>query len=184
MSQSRVLVLYASTHGHTGKIATRLGEHLRERDLEVQVRTVADPVDLAAFDAFVVGGSVHAGRHQKELLEWITAHHVALSKRPSAFFSVSLTAADDSDEARASTQSMIEAVLDETGWTPRLTRSFAGAFQFKEYNLPTRVIMRLMARRVEHQIDTTVDVHADTEYTDWDAVARFAAEVAGVEVVS
>ena len=49
----------------------------------------------------LVGGSIHAGHHQKQLVEWITAHHTRLGARPSAFFSVSLTAADDTDEARA-----------------------------------------------------------------------------------
>jgi menaquinone-dependent protoporphyrinogen oxidase len=89
---------------------------------------------------------------------------------PSAFFSVSLTAADDSDEARATVRELIDDVLDATGWTPREAVAFAGALQFKEYNLPTRVLMRLIA----HKHDPRVDVHQDTDYTDWAAVDRFA----------
>jgi menaquinone-dependent protoporphyrinogen oxidase len=182
MSHHRVLVLYASTHGHTGKIADRLGALLREQGLAVRVRALGTPaaelVDLAAFDAVVLGGSVHAGHHQKALVEWIAGHRTALAARPTAFFSVSLTAADDSDEARASTRSMIDDVLSDTGWTPALTTTFAGALQFQEYNLPTRVLMRLIARRIEHQTGDEVDVHADTDYTDWAAVERFAGAVA------
>jgi len=174
MSQQRVLVLYASTHGHTGKIADRLGALLRERGLAVQVRELGTPaaehVDITEHDAVLVGGSVHAGRHQKELVDWIAAHHTRLSARPSAFFSVSLTAADDTDEARAMTRAMIDDVLDDTGWLPRETVAFAGALQFEQYNLPTRVLMRLIARR--HDLDA--EVHKDTDYTDWAAVERFA----------
>jgi menaquinone-dependent protoporphyrinogen oxidase len=69
---------------------------------------------------------------------------------------------------------MIDDVLDETGWIPTMSESFAGALQFKEYNLPTRVLMRLIARRIEHQNGAPIDVHEDTDYTDWAAVERFA----------
>jgi menaquinone-dependent protoporphyrinogen oxidase len=96
--------------------------------------------------------------------------------------SVSLTAADDTDEARQTVQDMIDDVLDKTGWTPTTTLPVAGAFQFEEYNLATRVIMRLTARRVEHATGQKVDVHHDTDYTDWDAVEAFAAGFAASAV--
>jgi menaquinone-dependent protoporphyrinogen oxidase len=180
MSQ-RVLVLYASTHGHTGRIADRIADVLRVQGVRARVRHFSERtsrLDLAEFDAFVVGASIHQGHHQRELVEWITEHHTVLSLHPSAFFSVSLTAADDTDEARETVRSMIDDVLDETGWIPTTTESFAGALQFKEYNLPTRVLMRLIAKRIEHQADTHIDVHEDTDYTDWDAVERFACDFA------
>ena len=180
MSQ-RVLVLYASTHGHTGKIADRIAEVLRAQGFHARVRPLNERtshLDLAEFDAFVIGASVHQGHHQPEMVEWIAKHRTVLSLHPSAFFSVSLTAADDTDEACETVRSMIDDVLDETGWIPTRTESFAGALQFKEYNLPTRVLMRLIARRIEHQTDTHIDVHEDTDYTDWDAVERFARDFA------
>lgn len=178
MSSTRVLVLYASTHGHTAKVADRIGDVLRAEGLAARVRPLAGPdairLDLDEFDAYILAGSVHGGHHQHELMEWISEHRAALSDRPSAFVSVSLTAADDTDEARQSVRAMIDDVLDKTGWTPTMTFPVAGAFQFEEYNLPTRVIMRLVARNVEKHIGRKVDVHHDTVYTDWPAVEAFA----------
>jgi menaquinone-dependent protoporphyrinogen oxidase len=175
---ARILVLSASTHGHTAKIAHRIATVLREQGMDVDERRADDAASVpgapARFDAVVVGASVHAGRHQRAVVDWIAEHRASLSARPSAFFSVSLTAADDTDEARATTRRLIDDVLDATGWVPTSRASFAGALQFREYGLPTRVIMRLMARRIEHQTGTTIDVHQDTDYTDWDAVDRFA----------
>jgi menaquinone-dependent protoporphyrinogen oxidase len=165
----RVLVLYASTHGHTGKIADRIGALLREQDVAADVRKVGQPVDVARYDGVIVGASVHAGQHQSEIVEWISTHHAALNARPSAFFSVSLTAADDTDEARATTLELIDDVLDATGWIPTRAEAFAGALQFREYHLPTRVVMRLIARK--HGGD--IDRHEDTDFTDWAAVERF-----------
>lgn len=173
----RVLVVYASTHGHTAKIAERIGAVLENHGISASVRDVhgcGEATDLRKYDGVIIGASVHAGHHQREVLDWIGHHRTRLSTRPSAFFSVSLTAADDADEARAAVREQIDDVLDDTGWIPRETVAFAGALQFKEYNLPTRVLMRLIARRIEHQTETEIDVHEDTDYTDWAAVERFA----------
>jgi menaquinone-dependent protoporphyrinogen oxidase len=175
--KQRAIVLYASTHGHTRRIAARIGERFEAAGVVAGVRDVADygaVCDLGKYDAAVVGASVHGGHHQKAMVEWIARHHARLNAMPSAFFSVSLTAADDTDEARASTRAMIGDLLDDTGWIPQATAAFAGALQFEEYHLPTRVLMRLIARRHDPQ----VDVHVDTDYTDWAAVDRFADDVA------
>lgn len=177
MPATRVLVLFASTHGHTAKIADRIGDVLRAEGLAARVRPLgkdAIRIDPSEFDAYILAGSVHAGHHQQELMEWASEHRTILSDHPSAFVSVSLTAADDSDEAITTVKDMIDDVLDKTGWTPTTTFPVAGAFQFEEYNLATRVIMRLIARKVEHAMDQKVDVHHDTDYTDWPAVEAFA----------
>jgi menaquinone-dependent protoporphyrinogen oxidase len=170
---ARVLVVYASTHGHTAKIADRIGKGLREHDVSAHVREIGTPgahLEPAEFDGVIVGASIHLHHHQAAVIDWITEHRAALDAVPSAFFSVSLTAADDTDEARAATREMIDRVTTDTGWTPTTTVSFAGAFQFREYNLPTRVLMHLIAKRHEDH----VDVHEDIDYTDWAAVDRFA----------
>ncbi len=173
----RVLVVYASTHGHTAKIADRIGERLREHDVSAHVREVGTPgahLEPAEFDGVIVAASIHLHHHQREVIDWITEHRTTLNGCPSAFLSVSLTAADDTDEARASTREMIDRVIKETGWAPTTTAAFAGAFQFREYNLPTRVLMHLIAKRHEDHID----VHQDIDYTDWAAVDRFATDFA------
>jgi menaquinone-dependent protoporphyrinogen oxidase len=175
MSTKRVLVLYASTHGHTAKVADRIAEVLRATGTPARSRAVGTGrADVKEFGAYIIAGSVHGGHHQRELVERISEHRTTLCTHPSAFVSVSLTAADDTDEARATCREMIDDVLDETGWTPTETLAVAGALQFEEYNLPTRVLMRLIARRVERQTGREIDFHHDTDYTDWDAVERFA----------
>jgi len=44
------------------------------------------------------------------------------------------------------------------------------ALQYREYDFVTRLVMRVLMRRAGH----TTDVWRDHEYTDWDAVERFA----------
>jgi menaquinone-dependent protoporphyrinogen oxidase len=174
----RVLVVYASTHGHTAKVAARVARTLEAAGLQVEVREVeaARGVGVGRYDAAVAGGSVHLGRHQDELVAWARSHAVVLDAMPSAFFSVCLAAAEDTDEARAAARDYIDDFEDDTGWTPARTATFAGALQYREYDFPTRLAMRLLMARGGHPTDITTDV----EYTDWDAVDRFARDVAAL----
>ena len=171
-----VLVVYASKHGHTGKIATRMAEALGAEGLEVDQRSVADAggADPVDYGGVVVAGSLHAGKHQGELADWARHHRSALESRPSVFISVSLTAADDTDEARSATQECIDEFIEDTGWNPTRSAAVAGALQYREYDVFTRVMMRLIARRHGQSTDTSHDY----DYTDWERVDRLAREFA------
>jgi menaquinone-dependent protoporphyrinogen oxidase len=55
-----VLVLYATNHGHTRKIAEVVAETLREEGVTAQLEDAANgPAEIAAFDGVIVGASVH-----------------------------------------------------------------------------------------------------------------------------
>ena len=128
----------------------------------------------ADYDAVILGASIHAGHHQRALVKWAERHHTALDLNPSAFFSVCLTAADDAEEARAATRGYLDDFVEQTGWTPSRTATFAGALQYREYDVATRALMRLLMRRMHHPTDASQDY----DYTDWDAVERWAHELA------
>lgn len=174
----KALVLFATTHGHTVRIAGQIAETLRQQGEEVDLRNVSrgDSADAGFYDAVVVGEALHMAHHQPELVEWVKANRSALSERPSAFFSVSLTAADDTDEAREATKECIDDFLEETNWTPTSTDSIAGALQYREYDVFTRTLMRLKMRAGGHTTDTS----QDHEFTDWESVERFGREFAGL----
>lgn len=178
---SSVLIVFATTHGHTRKVAERIAEVLEREGLTADLREVkaAVELDLRGYDGVIAGGSIHEGHHQHELVEWTKHHARALNGLPGAFFSVCLTAADDTEESRGATAEYIDDFLDDTGWIPGETISFAGALQYREYDFMTRLLMRMLMRRGDHPTDVT----RDYDYTDWEAVEafarRFAAMVAG-----
>jgi menaquinone-dependent protoporphyrinogen oxidase len=172
----QVLVLYASTHGHTAKIASRIADVLERAGTPVEVRRAdakSDPVP-ADYAAVVVGASIHAGHHQREIVAWARRHATSLGAMPSAFFSVSLSAADDTDEARAVARKYLDDFVEETGWSPDRTASFAGALQYLEYDFFTRLLIKMMMHRGGHPTDASQDY----DYTDWDEVVRFGRRVA------
>lgn len=166
-----MLIAYASTHGHTAKVMARVAEAAREAGVDVDVHALADgtPPDPWAYDVVVVGASVHGGHHQREVLRWTRRRATRLNAMPSALVSVSLTAAEDSGEARRTTRSYVDDLLDDTGWQPRQVLRAAGALQYSEYDPMTRLLMRLLMAQRHHP----TDVHHDVDYTDWDEVSEF-----------
>ena len=175
-ADAKALVLYATTHGHNAKIATRIADAMRSDGLDVdlvEVSAAAD-IDPAGYDLAVVGASVHKLHHQHEIVDWVKAHRAALEQLPTVFFSVSLSAAEDTDTARAATQSCVDEFCEDTGWTPGRTERVAGCLQYREYDVFTRQLMRLLMKRMGHETDASHDY----DYTDWDAVDRLGREIA------
>lgn len=172
---ARVLVYYASTHGQTAKIARRIAEVLREagHDAEAENAAAADR-DPAGYDGVIVAASLHAGRHQSEVVSWVREHREELGRVRTLFLSVSLTAAEDTLEATTATRACIDRFCDETGWRPDKAVPLAGALEYREYDPFTRLLMRLKMRQGGHPTDTSHDY----DYTNWFQVEDLAREFA------
>jgi menaquinone-dependent protoporphyrinogen oxidase len=172
---ARVLCGYGTGEGQTASVAERIGDGIDADGHDVTlVHLEYPPTDLEpeTYDGFVVGASVHAGSHQHYVERFVHDHRETLNRRPSAFFSVSLTAAHDAPDRRAPATTLLETFLEETGWNPDATLAVAGALKYSEYGVLKRVVMRLIAARASGDTDTT----RDYEYTDWDEVDSFARE--------
>jgi menaquinone-dependent protoporphyrinogen oxidase len=128
----------------------------------------------------IVAASVHGGRYQAAMLDWLKQHAASLNGMPTAFVSVCLAAADDTDEARAAARDYIDDMQDDTGWTPTSSITVAGALQYREYDFVTRLVMRVLMRHGDHPTDIT----RDYDYTDWHAVESFAGDFSELLVSS
>ena len=176
---ARVAVIYGTTEGQTATIAERVAGALADAGHDPALLHAAHlpaGFEIEASDGVVVGASVHVGRHQQYVTRFVREHAAVLNGMPSAFFSVSLTAAAGTDEAHETARGLLEEFLTETGWEPDTTTVFPGALRYSEYGLLTRYAMRRIAKQYGEDTDTS----RDYEYTDWDAVDRFATEFAGL----
>jgi menaquinone-dependent protoporphyrinogen oxidase len=178
---TNVLVLYASKHGHTAKIAGHVADRLRESGATVDLRPVDgdEAIGLSKYDVVAIGASIHAGHHQRAIVDWVSHHATALTEMPSALFSVSLSAAEEGDEAQEVTRKYIDDLIGDSGWVPGLKVAFAGALQYREYDFATRMMMRLLMAKDHHPTDAS----RDYDYTDWDAVDAFAQDVSAMAPV-
>ena len=150
MSIPKILVAYASTHGQTQSIASRIQQSLERRGIQVTLANLKEgPAPaLDQFDGVVVGASVIARGHQPAVADFIRERRDALNAMPTAFFSVSASAGSSLEKGRAAARRVRDTFLVETGFRPALTECVAGAI--------------------------STDTSRDHEYTDWHQVEAFA----------
>jgi menaquinone-dependent protoporphyrinogen oxidase len=173
-----VLAVYGSTHGHTAKVVERMARVLIARGHPVTVwkgDELMNGRSLDDFDAFLIAGSVLYGRHQSYLRRFVREHVGRLNLYPSAFVSVCGALAGSWARGQQEAAKYVEVFLRETAWHPRLTMSVAGAVPYTRYGPFTRLMMKFISARTGRPTDTS----RDWEFTDWDAVERFATEFAG-----
>ena len=173
---SSFLILYGTGEGQTAKIAERIAATIGERGHEtstIDVRDRPDSFTLEGYDAVIVGASVHVGKHQDAVRDFVTDNRDALSKMPTAFFQVSLSSANE--EKREEAAGYVEAFITETEWHPDRIGQFGGALRFSEYGFLKRLVMKQIAKDL---LTEKRKPKGDIEFTDWDAVDAFAADVA------
>jgi menaquinone-dependent protoporphyrinogen oxidase len=172
---AHVLILYATSEGQTARIAAEMVNTIRDlsvgatrKDLE----TWPGIYDLADFDAIIVGASVHFHQYPKEILAWIERHLDIIKSKPSAFYSVSMTGAQESEDGRERMDDYLTNLFEKTHWHPDLTASFAGAMRYSELD----GVRQRVGQFVSWRTGGETDISQDTEYTDWDRVRAFSAE--------
>ena len=167
---TKVLIGYGTTEGLTARIANHLADVIRRRGFEahaVDLKQSKEP-SLAGYDAVIVGGSVHMGKHPEYVADFVRQSRAALERLPSAFFSVSLAAHGDMENAAA----YVANFEQQTGWRPAKVGFFGGALLYRKYGLLKRYMMKKIVRDKPGGLST--DTSRDHEYTDWNQVERFA----------
>jgi menaquinone-dependent protoporphyrinogen oxidase len=168
-----VAIVYGTDHGQTAKVAEFIAQTLRQEELDVDVidgHVLPSTFSISSYDAVIVGASVHSGRFQSYISKFVKNHVDEIQRKPSAFFSVSMTEADPVAHARA--MNPINRFLRNTGWHPDMVTSIAGSMAY----LSRRWLMRVIYRRIP--LPDKRESDPSYEYTDWDAVDRFAREFA------
>jgi menaquinone-dependent protoporphyrinogen oxidase len=170
----RILIVYGTSYGQTRKVAEFLAERLRQQSASVEVREAgsAGDVDPADFDGTIVASAMQMGAYRPAIVRYVRDHLAALTAKPSVFVSVSMAAANTlhREEAMAEIQKWLARFSEKSGWTPARIEHVAGGLPYTRYNFITRWFMRRIAEKEGNATDTT----RDHEYTDWDALARFA----------
>lgn len=168
-----VLATYGTRSGQTRRIASRIADRLRSAGHRVDVYDAGfppAPERLARYDGVIIGSAVRGGQHTRAVRQFVRAHRTLLERVPAAFFSVSLLQMSRRQASRRRAAEYLPDFFEQTGWHPELATVFAGAMRYTQWGWLGRRVMRAMWRR--DGIDQ--DVSRDHEYTDWQAVDRFA----------
>ena len=167
----KLLLVYGTTEGQTQKIARFVADHLARIGHQTEVVNAIDETatDPREFDAVIIAASIHAGRYQPAIIQFVSKHVAALAARPNAFLSVSLAAASDDEDDLQGLRQCVSHFTQQTEWTPQRTHHVAGAFRYTSYDFLKRWAMKYIAYRKGCPTDTT----RDYELTDWEDLARF-----------
>jgi menaquinone-dependent protoporphyrinogen oxidase len=171
---SRVLLAYSTTDGHTPRICERLRQVIEQQGhaAEVVPLSQADALDLAAFDAIVIGASIRYGKHQPEVTQFIGRHQALLERKANAFFTVNIVARKPNKNRPENNPYLIK-FLRSISWKPKLLGVFAGKLDYPRYRFIDRQMIRFIMLITKGPTDPSVVV----EFTDWQAVEEFGREL-------
>lgn len=175
----RLLVAFATYDGHTAKIADRMALTLEHTGRVVELCDLArshPERTLEDYDGVIAGGPLNVGKHPSQLVKFTSENLATLNTTPSAFFSVSLSAAGNDSQKGDATRCLNE-FLEETGWKPSRSTIVAGALLYRKYGFIKRWMMKMIVK-CGGTGDT--DTSRNYVYTDWDAVDDFANDFANL----
>jgi menaquinone-dependent protoporphyrinogen oxidase len=182
----RAAVFFATREGQSERVAERVAADLRSRGVDtdvVAVKHVHDEFDWRDYDTAFLVASVHAGHHEKEMIEFVRHSKSELERLHAPFLSLTLSEAGAElpgnsppvrEAAHADALRMIDDFAKETGWRPAHALTVAGALAYSKYNFFVRWIMK----RIAHNAGFDGPSTRDYEFTDWPAVDQFVEQYA------
>ena len=180
----RAAVFYATREGQSQRVAERVAAGLRRRGAQadvINVKTAHGRVAVSGYQTAFVVASVHAGHHEKEMIEFVRGVRDGLTSVGASFLSLTLSQAGAEDPnatpaqraaARNDALRMIDVFSRETGWHPARALPVAGALTYSKYNFLKKLIMK----RIAHKAGFDGDTARDYEFTNWQAIDEFVDE--------
>jgi len=167
------VVAYISANGQTRKIAAAVAAALKDKGMPaelVDIKKARGKINAKDLKGVFLGGYIHAGKYPGGLFRFIARNQQVLSSVPVHFFTACLAAKAATEEGKKTMDGYLESFRKVSGLTPATAAFFAGALPYTRYNPIVRFLMRKISESTAGDCDTT----RDFEYTDWQAVKKFA----------
>lgn len=170
------LVTYASRHGATQGIATRIARHLAGAGVDVDLRHVDQVETLDEYDAVVFGAPVYDQNWPPEANHFAAEFREDLSQRPLWLFSVGSFGDTKRLIGWLMPREPKEIAEIRADLKPREYRVFQGVIQKEQWPFLSRMFFRVLGGRFgDHRDWPSIDAWAEqiaTASTDGRAAAR------------
>ncbi|KAA3660619.1 MAG: flavodoxin [Chloroflexi bacterium] len=165
MMEQKILVAYASKYGATAEIANKIGDVLRDLDLNVDVLPVKQVQDVGVYTAVILGSAVYIGQWRREAVKFLKANEGVLGKRPFFIFSSGPTGEGDPVEMQNGWQmpGKLQPIIERI--QPGDIAVFHGAVDTQKLNF------------IEKWMLNNVKAPAG-DFRDWDAITAWATTIA------
>jgi menaquinone-dependent protoporphyrinogen oxidase len=158
----RVLVTYASKHGTTLGIATKIADVLQSSGFSVDLEPVSDVRDVSCYHTVVLGTGVYIGHWLGEAVKFTTAHKDLLAQRNVWIFLSGPTGDDPvTDDTWKPSRRLLRLIRHIA---PRTIQVFKGAVRPEDLG------------RIERWLVRNVGA-ATGDYRDWPAIEAWAQEI-------
>jgi menaquinone-dependent protoporphyrinogen oxidase len=165
---ANIYLPYGTVEGQTAQIADFIAELINTHGHRAETADLKHTGDILpdGFDGVIVAASVHLGKHERQVTDFVKKNRGELERLPSALVSVSMAAHGDEETA----EGYVAKFEEDTGWRPAHVGLFAGALLYTHYGFIKKHLMKKIASD-KGSLDT--DTTRDYVYTEWDGVRRF-----------
>lgn len=151
----KTLIVYATQHGCTRKIAEQMKDYLDGDVTLVNLKNDSVPA-LEIYNRIIIGGSIHAGQIQKRVKEFCQVHLPELQSREIGLFICCM------EEGATAQKQLSDAYPEALFQNAKATACFGGAFDFGRMNF----LEKMIVKKVAH-------VKQSTSKVDFEAVHNF-----------
>ena len=165
---AKIYIPYGTVEGQTAQIVEYIAEVVRANGHQAETADLKhspDPLP-GGYDGVIVAASVHVGKHEGYVADFVKKNRAELERLPSALVSVSMAAHGDEQTA----EGYVEKFEQDTGWRPAHVGLFAGAVLYTHYGFIKKHVMKKIA---SDKGSPDTDTSRDYVYTEWDGVRRF-----------
>lgn len=131
----KTLIVYASTHGTTEKVAHSIARSLENGHVDVINLKKDNPFDLSVFDHVIVGGSIHAGQLQGRVKQFCEKNMLQLLEKPLGLFLCCM----NEPEYQAQFERVFPELLRKHATSSKI---MGGEYLFDKMNFFQRLIVR------------------------------------------
>lgn len=164
LDNEKVLIAYASKHGSTKEIALKIASVLTDKDLLVEVIGAGKSIEVAGYDAVIIGSAIYAGNWLKEAKKFIDEYSSQLKKTKVWLFSDGPIGSPlKPTSGSAMSAELINSMLAKT--QAREHKLLAGKLDVKTLNFGEKLITKVLKT-------------STGDYRDWQEVEAWAKAVA------
>lgn len=169
-----ILILYASTDGHTLEIAQRIQAELESHGNQTICYKVDDYLQdsLKHYDTFVIGASIRYGKHSKSMHQFVKKNASYLNKQKTFFFSVNAVARKP-HKRHLDTNPYVAKFLNQCMLEPTGLAIFGGKIDYKKYGFFDKLMIRIIMRLTHGP----TDLNACVDFTNWNDVSIFTSKI-------
>lgn len=161
------LIIYASKHGTAEKCARELSAKLTGKVDICNIKGGNIP-ELSQYERVIIGGSIYAGRIQKEVSDFCTNNLNILKQKKVGLYLCCI----NKKEAETQIKNVYPKELIDTA---SAVENFGGEFKFKEMNFMERAITKMVSKALAKEDPSlpAVDMKKDITLLEKDNMNKF-----------